>query len=343
MNNNPLISVCIAVYNRENFIKAAIESVLEQTYQNFEIIIIDDGSTDNTVSVVNGIQDVRIKLFKNDKNRGVVYTRNRYLDIAQGDYIAILDSDDCWLPNKLEQQITFFNNNLEYGICGTNAIRKYSDSKEDVWKYPSTDVGIRVRLFWGSAMIHSSIILKKSILVENDIKYSVKLKQAEDYDLIRQVMSVSKGYNINETLVIYNVHESQFTSEAKEEQVNESFKVAQRYFFDLGIILTQEQHKAFNKIYTYKFNLCTKELLDLKDIFEKIKKVNDTKNFTSNLLLSNNLKKQWFLACYNSTQNGLKTINIFNSISSDLKMKISLNQKFKLYFKCIIKLNYEKN
>ena len=108
---NELVSVIMPSYNTAKFIKETIESVLNQTYQNFEIIIVDDCSTDNTDEVVAEIKDERIKYIKNEKNSGAAISRNRALREAKGKWIAFLDSDDVWLPEKLEKQIAFMKKN----------------------------------------------------------------------------------------------------------------------------------------------------------------------------------------------------------------------------------------
>lgn len=108
---NELVSVIMPSYNTAKFIKETVESVLSQTYQNFEIIIVDDCSTDNTDEVVAGIEDERIKYIKNEKNSGAAISRNRALREAKGKWIAFLDSDDVWLPEKLEKQIAFMKEN----------------------------------------------------------------------------------------------------------------------------------------------------------------------------------------------------------------------------------------
>ena len=333
---NPLISVCIAVYNRQKFIRAAIESVLNQTYQNFEILIIDVGSTDNSVSIIESIADSRIKLFKNESNKGVVYTRNRYLELASGAYIAILDSDDSWLPEKLEKQLHFFSFHQDYGICGTTARKEYENGKMDIWKYPTTDSEIRARLLWGSAMIHSSLMFRKKIKDEHNFKYDCTIKQAEDYDFIRQFVSVAKAYNIEEVLTRYAVHENQFTSEAKEEQVSESIKVAYRYCEDLGIQMNQEQVDVFQKIYNFKFNLTINELKLLKDLFIQIGSLVN-KNDLQMMAFNNSLAKQWYLACYHSSKNGFEVIKLFYSYIKRSESTIPIQKKVKLFLKCFLK------
>jgi glycosyltransferase involved in cell wall biosynthesis len=326
---SPVISVCIAVYNRQKFIQAAIESVLNQTYQNFEVIIIDDGSKDGTVSVIESIADSRIKLFKNESNKGVVYTRNRYLELASGEFIAILDSDDLWFPEKLEKQLHFFASHQDYGICGTTARKEYENGKIDIWKYPSSDSDIRSRLLWGSAMVHSSVMLRKKIIDLKNFKYDCTIKQAEDYDFIRQFVSVTKAYNIETVLTRYAVHNNQFTTEAKDEQVNESIKVAYRYFFDIGIILSEIEKRAFYKLYTYTYQFNIEELIIVEKLFHKI--IDLKPDFIKSI------KKQWFLACYNSSQNGIKTFVTYHKKGPCFRESLFSVNQFKFFIRCIIR------
>ena len=104
VSKKPLISVIIPTFNRETLLKRAIISVLNQTYQNLEIVIIDDASKDGTEKLVNNFQDSRINYFKNDRNQGVQISRNRGLEIAKGLFISFLDDDDFWLKEKIEEQ-----------------------------------------------------------------------------------------------------------------------------------------------------------------------------------------------------------------------------------------------
>ena len=115
------ITVLIALYNSEKYIKETIESLLNQTFKNFEILIINDASTDNSVNVVNSINDDRIRLIHNETNKGICLTRQKGIKEAKGKYIAILDADDLAMPNRLEKQFLFLENNPEIVLCGTNA------------------------------------------------------------------------------------------------------------------------------------------------------------------------------------------------------------------------------
>ena len=105
--NGTKVSVIMAVYNAENYVLESVESALSQTHENLELIICNDGSKDNSMAVLSAMSDRRIKIIENESNLGVSETRNRCLQIAQGDFIAILDSDDIWDPEKLEKQLRF--------------------------------------------------------------------------------------------------------------------------------------------------------------------------------------------------------------------------------------------
>jgi len=142
MVENPTVSVIIPAYNQANFIGKAIESVLRQTYQDFEIIVIDDGSTDNTEEITRGFKDKRVKYIKKyKKNRGISVARNIGIKTARGKYIALLDSDDEWLPEKLDKQINILQSESpEVGVVysnlcyidenGNNMNRKLRNSKK---------------------------------------------------------------------------------------------------------------------------------------------------------------------------------------------------------------------
>ena len=115
---SPKITVLLTVYNRESISKT-IESILSQTYQDFELLIIDNASTDKTQSIIKSYSDKRIRLYINEKNMGQTYSLNRGLALARGEYIARIDADDICLPKRLEIQADFLDKNPEFGFCGS--------------------------------------------------------------------------------------------------------------------------------------------------------------------------------------------------------------------------------
>jgi len=140
----PKVSVIICTYNREELIKRAIKSVLSQSFSDYELIIIDDASTDDIKSVILSFNDSRIKYFRNETNRGITKSRNKGCQIAVGDYIAMLDSDDWWLDdNKLKKQVEYLDQNLSVAIVGTGIILYDNNDnfiKEDIFESDDKDI-----------------------------------------------------------------------------------------------------------------------------------------------------------------------------------------------------------
>ena len=130
--DNPLVTILMPVYNAELYLKRAIESILNQTYKNIEFLIINDGSTDNSLAIIKSYSDKRIVLIENDKNSGLIYSLNIGLKKASGKYIARMDADDISYPTRIQKQCAFMENHNEIGILGTfiqkeNKFKNYSN------------------------------------------------------------------------------------------------------------------------------------------------------------------------------------------------------------------------
>lgn len=203
--NNPKVTVLLAVYNRPS-VSNTIDSILRQTFNDFELLVIDNDSTDNTRDVVNAYDDKRIVLVKNEKNMGQTYSLNRGLNLARGEYIARIDADDLMQETRLEKQVEFLDKNPDYGFCGTfvsNINMKNGISIPR--KLCSTDKGLRLFQGINSCIYHPSVMYRKRVLITNNILYNQDYKMAEDYDMWRKLLSVSKGYNVPEVLTYYRV------------------------------------------------------------------------------------------------------------------------------------------
>ena len=206
LKKEPLVSIVMLTYNRAHYLKDAVESVLTQTYKNWELIVIDDGSTDETESIITSYSDNRIAYRKYPENKGLYVRRQESLSHVNGQYVAILDSDDVWdSPLKLEQQVLFLEDNLDYAVVGTfitiidengNALRKDS--------YKTADENIRNKLLMRNQFTHSSVLMRKSML---DMTTGYQPTLAEDLELFLQLGNFGKLANIPEFLTSYRVHD----------------------------------------------------------------------------------------------------------------------------------------
>lgn len=199
----PLISIVLPVYNRPTVINT-INSVLNQTYSNFELIIVDNASTDSTVSEIRKINDERIKLYINEVNKGQTFSLNRGLVLANGKYIARIDSDDLMYPTRIEDQVTFLESNESYVICGSCITLISDDDKEKgVLPYCIEDNNIKFISTFLCPFAHPAVMFRRDIIEKNSIKYDESLRMAEDYDMWVRILKFGKGLNIAKPLVYY--------------------------------------------------------------------------------------------------------------------------------------------
>ncbi len=197
----PKISVIMPVYNTPcEYLVEAVQSVLKQTYKEFELIIIDDGSNSKTKAVLKSFNDNRIVLLTNEKNMGLVYTRNCGLEAAEGEYIACMDSDDVALPHRFKKQVEFLENNPEIGVLGT-AFSIFGKQEEDVFP-PTDDKEIRKRIILCDCpLANPSVMMRASVL--NGVHYDNEYPCAEDLAFWCSLLDKTKFANLPEILLNY--------------------------------------------------------------------------------------------------------------------------------------------
>ena len=200
------VSILMLTYNRAQYIGEAISSVLAQTYSNFELIIIDDGSTDNTATIVAGFTDQRIHYIKHAENQGLAVRRKESLTYPKGKYVAVLDSDDVWCDsNKLTAQVAYLEANPNCAVIGTfiNLISGYGE-KFGQNSYHTTDSDIRKNILMRNQFAHSSVLMRKE-MIDKTNGY-LNLAAAEDLELFLQLGRVATFANIPKYMVSYRVH-----------------------------------------------------------------------------------------------------------------------------------------
>lgn len=207
--NNPLVSVLMPAYNTERFISEAIDSILNQTYQNFEFLILDDASTDNTWKIIQKYaeKDLRVKAYQNEVNLNIVKSRNKLFTLAdlKAKYYAIFDSDDVSLENRLEQEVEFLEENPEYGIVGGHNL--IINEKSEVIakrKYETDYKKIRKNILIQSPLSQPSVMIRKSSIEKVGI-YNEAFQYCEDYDLWIRILTHFKIINIDKFLLKYRI------------------------------------------------------------------------------------------------------------------------------------------
>lgn len=212
------VSVLMPAYNAAEHIREAIDSILKQTFSDFEFLIIDDGSTDSTVDIISEYNDPRIKLIENDGNKGLVYTLNKGLKVAQGKYIARMDADDISMNSRFEKQVNFLDKNPDVSILSTAF--EFLGTPYHI-HFPTDNEGIKVKLLENTALLHPGVMLRREVFIQENLLYNDDYKYAEDYHLWTLAAQQNiKMANLDEVLVEYRQHENQVSmSRLKEQQV----------------------------------------------------------------------------------------------------------------------------
>ncbi len=239
----PAVSVLLPAYNCSKFLSQAIESVLQQTFTHFEFIIINDGSTDDTEKVILSYSDPRIKYFKNDGNKGLIYTLNRGIDEAKGKYIARMDGDDICTPERFEKQVNWLEKNPHVSVLAltvtlideqNNVIGYWDDDKNNI-----TTNSIKKFLSKNNCIAHPTVIFKTAIIKR--FKFDTKQKLSEDYDLwLRLIANGNVIAKLDDVLFLHRILNDSFTRTRKYNVFTRISKVQIKFF------INQLKDKQFN-------------------------------------------------------------------------------------------------
>ncbi len=215
----PKVSVLTPIYNTNpKYLRECIESILNQTYTDFEFIILND-SPDNTEieKIVKSYKDQRIRYYKNEKNMGISDSRNILIDLAKGEYLAIFDHDDISLPTRLEQEVEILDMHPEIGVV-SGQLHRFP--KESYSFHPENNIQIKFTLMYSNVIAHTAAMFRKSVLIDNNIRYEKNFSPAEDYRMVLRLIPYTMFYNIQAVLVNYRDEETNTTHTNWDKMVN---------------------------------------------------------------------------------------------------------------------------
>lgn len=238
--SSPRVTVFIPVYNRARYVRVAIDSILNQTHGDFEVLVVDDGSTDDSVEIVRGYTDPRIRLELNGRNLGLPKTRNRGLELARGEYLALLDSDDYSYPHRLADQVAFLDAHPDYAeIGGWN--RGMSADGKPLRKIKVQPVGAeetRATMLFRCAIKNRSVMGRTAWLRE--LGYRDEFLRCQDYDLHVRLAERHKIGNLPEILVMGRLHDERWTGKTAELGNAMKMKIMAAQLDPLGVKYTAE-------------------------------------------------------------------------------------------------------
>lgn len=240
----PKISVILSTYNDSKYIYEAIESILNQSFRDFEMIIIDDASNDDTVRIIENFCDDRIRLYINKKNQGLTKNLNKALHLAKGEYIARMDGDDISHVERLKKQVEYLDKHLDVYLVGT-AVHSFG-ATDLVWKLPDDSDELKIRMLLRPVFAHPSFMFRKS-LVNEGYEYDESFVTAQDYDFATRVAEKYKIGRVESVLLEYRVHEKQISKVKNGNQLINADRVRKNLYDKLGVTLTEAQRDFLSK------------------------------------------------------------------------------------------------
>ena len=236
---DPKVTVFIPVYNRERYIGAAIDSILAQSFTDFELLLVDDGSTDDSVAVIEAYDDPRIRLERNAQNLGSPRTRNRGLDLTRGEYMAMLDSDDAAYPERLARQVAFLDAHPDYAAIGSwgramdAAGRPLRKILREIKKQPTDADEVKAHLMFRCCLNNRSMTGRTAMLRE--FGYRDDFPRCQDYDLLANLSVRYKLGNLPEVLVLGRTHDQQITAQTFDLGQAKKQEIARRQLNAIGV------------------------------------------------------------------------------------------------------------
>ena len=344
ISKQPQITVLMPVYNVSLYVKEAVESILNQTFADFELLIINDGSKDDTRDEVLKITDERIRFVENETNIGLANTLNRGIELARGKYIARMDGDDISVLNRLQKQFDFLENNPDIDICGAGY--EFFGSKNYKVMYPETNENIKIGLLFGCCMIIP--LYRRASIQRVGLRYDQEYFPAEDYRFWTECMIKGlKMHNIQEILFRYRMHPTQ-VSEVMTNQAQMTVKVRTNYFKSL---FSQIDESISRQFITDFATVPIEKVSDFecqKKIIQQLCDNNKKQEVVSSEVLSNYLRTNlsnklanfinstWFIDNYS-----LK--GLFKLFSEGLFFYLPLKFKYRLVVKCFLRKSTNNN
>lgn len=324
-------------YNVAPYVKEAIVSVLQQTYKDFELLVIDDCSTDETVEVVRSIEDARIRIMQNEKNVGLAENLNRGLSLINTELVARMDGDDIAEPFWLEREIAILDSHPEIGIC-SGGFERFGTVKSLV-RFPERHEDIMANMLFECSVIVPTF--RMSLYHDHGLRYSTKAFPAEDYRFWAECLRVTKVYNIQATLFHYRMHPTQICTARRQEQQRKVSEV-RRYMLDW---LSEDFTEDEKNYYTGSFmmpQIASKQDLEKRKLFcQKMIEKNRSVGHFEEVALKKRLDKQLTLTLYSTVveknfSNGYSLPRYMRYLFSGLALRTGRKYETKFLLKSIL-------
>jgi hypothetical protein len=338
MATPPTISVVMAVYNGEAYLGEAIESILQQRFPDFELLIINDGSTDNSAALLEAYRrrDPRITLW-HQENQGLTRSLRRGVEHARGRYIARMDADDVSMPTRFARQVALLDSDPRLGLCGT-WIAFAGERVGEVWRYPTDDAAIRCHMLFNSPIAHPAAMMRREAFSSGRVAYDADYTYAQDYALWVRFAEHYRLANIPDVLLHYRIHPAQIASTHNRPIRTTGIQQVQRALLaHLSIAPTPAESALHHRIGQWDYPTTRTGLQQVEAWLWRLQHANAHHARYAEPHFGALLADHWFRACYAATQHGLWTWKLFWMSPTGRRAELSGKQRLSFALNCVLR------
>lgn len=297
MVKNPTISIILPVYNGAAYLSETMNSLLVQQFQDFELLVIDDASTDESHDVISSFSDPRIRYIRNETNLRLSNTLNKGITLSTGRYIARMDQDDIALPERLEEQFRFMEDNADIALCGT-WFQNFGD-RTDIERLETSHEAIVFRLLHQFHMLHPSWMMRRSIIDRYALRYSPEVI-ANDYDLVVRMVDVARIANIPKVLMRYRQDGGTQSKVKHGTIIVDSNRIRKHLFRSVGLEVTDEDLELYTAIAQREYHSDKTFVTNAGSLLQRMIESNRRTHFFSDHFFQQRLGFMWFHTCTNA-------------------------------------------
>ncbi len=290
LKHAPIISVIMGVYNAETFLEEAIKSILNQTFRDFEFIIVNDSSTDSSIAIINCFHDDRIRVVNNENNIGLTKSLNKAIRLANGEFIARMDADDISFPDRFQAQVNFLKNNPAVALCGCQVF----NTRKPGEGFPLDHESIKAMALASNPLAHPTVMWRRQVFIDHNLFYNESFRYAQDYELWSRALMMIKAANLPEHLFTYREHPAKIGNAKKDKQGAFAWQVKLSFLEYLHLHPTEKEKELHACIFDagLKSHRTVTDLKEVESWFRKILKANeDYKIFNREELMKHWAKK----------------------------------------------------
>jgi glycosyltransferase involved in cell wall biosynthesis len=304
---NVPVTVLMPVYNAEQYILEAVNSILNQTHQDFILMIINDGCTDRTMEIIDSIDDPRIQVINNEENIKLIATLNKGLSLVKTEFVARMDADDFSMPERLEVQLAYMKANPQVGACGTWYDNILADGTErNGGRYLPSHEEIKFKNLYQLHIIHGTALMRMRIIRENNLQFDASFPHAEDYDFFTRMAQVSELHNVQQSLYKIRHHQESVSKKFSDVQEAGSNKVKRALFKEIGVAVTDDDLDLYREFMHQNYSIITGEQLT-----RFLELISD--------LIQSNSKSVYLPAEYFRKELAIRVLHLFNQLAGKEK------------------------